>query len=274
MGKVHTELGESNFQGGRSFSVEDRSGDDAFDIPANAQVFDPNQMPDIPDHEVVNPFAQRQHFPTQVPQQPQQTPPQWQAQQAVPQQHPGRIQPPQGHVQPTTTEEAMSLRKQMLQQSKTALADDARKRIEALIGLCRGRDNVEIMDGELRVVFTIRTLKGKEQREQVALTHKLQQSKNPAEIYDLRHEALKYSIELIDGVPVDQFLGIHNYGPEDRAAAKLKFVENLDEATISQLYRRYEKLMQENILKYVPKTAADVEEVAAQIKKSSEDAGA
>ena len=270
MGKVHTELGENNFQGGRSFTVEDRTGDNTFDIPANAQVFDPNQMSDIPDHEIVNPFAHRQHFSNQVPQQPQQMPPQWQAQP----QYPGRIQPPQGYVQPTTTEEAMSLRRQMLQQSKSALADDAKKRIEALIGLCRGRDNVEITDGELRVVFTIRTLKGKEQREQIALTHKLQQSKNPAEIYDLRHEALKYSIEMIDGVPADQFLGIHNYGPEDRTAAKLKFVENLDEATISQLYRRYEKLTQDNLTKYLPRSGKEVEEVAAQIKKSSEDAGA
>ena len=277
MGKVHSEIGASNVQGGRSFTVEDRSDD--FEIPPNARV-ENYSGEDIPENEIVNPYAKRQHFANQLPPQPQSAAQrQWEAQQAgmyqrpqpaypPPQQAPQGYPAPQMYQRPTTTEEAMSLRRQMIGQGHGAIAEDAKQRIEALIGLGRGRRDVPVDDGELRVVFTLRTLKGKEQRELISLTHHLQESKNPAEIYDLRHAALKHSLFAIDGIPIDQFLGIHQYTPEDRVAARHKFIENMDETTISVLFRNYEELMQENLNRHLPKSDAQVKEVVDQITKS------
>jgi len=276
MGKVHSEIGASEVQGGRSFTVEDRSGDEYFDIPAGAQAQMPPQQGDIPDHEIVNPYAKRQAFPTQVPQQPQpayQPQPVYQQQPTYQQQpqQPQRIPGPQQPVRPTTAEEAMNLRRTMIGQGQGALAEDAKRRIEALIGLGRGHRDVEINDGSLRVVFTLRTIKGKEQRDIVALTQRVQREQEAAGVYDLRHAALKYSLHAIDGVAVDQFLGIHLYSPEDRIAARLRFIENLDETTVTTLFREYESLMQENFDRHLPKTEEEVKEVVDQITKSGQE---
>jgi len=157
------------------------------------------------------------------------------------------------------------------------ISEPARQRIEVLIGIGRATKNVEIASENESVIFSIRTLKGREIKKLMRYVGSLSSTESNITTAEAsiaaRDIILAWSIYAIDGVNFDLFLNISNQANEDeKLSDKLVFIENLDESVIAHLYSEYGVLTKNNASRFSVKDEADAKEVSESIHKSGEGA--
>lgn len=135
------------------------------------------------------------------------------------------------------------------------LNDAAKRRIEALCGMSRGTREVDI-DGNK---YLLRTLKSKEHRAAIVAAAEFDGSAHAA--FEIRKQLLARAIVQITGYDVELFIG------DPSIAARLEFVDELEEPMLIKLYSEYLDLAQTTQERYFVKTESDVKEVMEDLKK-------
>jgi len=172
---------------------------------------------------------------------------------------------PEGAVE-HTPEEFNAMRRNKVMQDKVA-TPDVKQRIEMLTGIGRMTKNVPVNTGDQVITFTLKTLKSKESKALAKKSTEIANSGDASQIYDIRALALAFSIEKIDGVDVDDVLGIGDV--QDTFNARFMFINELDETVCTYLMNEYQKMVSDNKKRFGIETAEDAKEVAQQMNKSS-----
>lgn len=164
--------------------------------------------------------------------------------------------PPQ-YSQPSQSEIEARMRaaRQAKATGQTPISPQAKERIEFLAGIGRVTKDVPVAD----TVFTIRTLKAKENRAAVFAASQVSRVET---LFEGRRQQLARAITKIDGVEIDIVLGTSDI------EARLDFIEELDENVSNYLYEEYAALNDEAIKKYGLKTEAEVKATVEDVKKS------
>lgn len=172
---------------------------------------------------------------------------------------------PEGAVE-HTPEEFNAMRRNKVAQDKVA-PSAVKQRIEMLTGIGRMTKNVPVDTGDEVITFTLKTLKTKEQKLLAKKSTEIANSGDASQIFDIRSLALAFSIDKIDGVDIDDVLGIT--GAQDIFNARFMFINELDEVISTYLMNEYQKMVNENKKRFGIETAEDAKEVAQQMNKSS-----
>ena len=173
---------------------------------------------------------------------------------------------PQQRIRP---EDLSAARKQKIEQMSRP-SENAKRRVEMLLGIGRAHKDVVVDDGDNQVTYSIRTLKGVENKHLTNAYTNMAKTANAAEIYDIRALALSFCVYAIDGNDIDLTLGCS--GSEVRYDIRQEFFNELDEAVAIFLYKEFEALTAENKQKFGLTSDKAVKEVAQDIKKSGEGA--
>ncbi len=132
---------------------------------------------------------------------------------------------------------------------------EAKERVEFLAGLGRMTKDVSIAG----TVFSIRTLKARENRESIFAAAQVSRVET---LFEGRCQQLARAIYKIDNVDIFYVLGT------DELEARLHYVEELDENVANYLYDEFGSLNNEAVKKYGLKSEADVKEIVDEVKKS------
>lgn len=138
---------------------------------------------------------------------------------------------------------------------KERLSENAKRRIEMLCGLYKATREV-VVGSE---VFVLQTLKSNDIRE--AMLAAAEYAGTLALPFETRKQFLARSIVQISGTDIEMFLG------DPSLEARLEFCESLPEVLIERLFKEYDELDRETKVKFGVQTAAQVQEVAADLKK-------
>ena len=140
--------------------------------------------------------------------------------------------------------------------SEERLSAEARERIEFLTGIGRIKKDVEF-EG---VTFSIQSLKSRELREiaMISLSNKIT---NIERSFEVRKQVLARSIFQINNNLVEYVIG------DDDFQAKLNFIDELDENTVTYLYSKYQEIVEESKVKFGIATKEQAQEVVEEIKK-------
>jgi hypothetical protein len=162
--------------------------------------------------------------------------------------------------------------------AKQSALTDAKRRVEMLIGIGRTYKDVKIDTDKGPVTYTLRSLKGREQKELDQEFEKAKRLKRddgadvgfmPTSLQDIKVCTLKHGISAIDGVDIDIVLGVYTQPMEARVAMRQAFIEELDDGLTNHLFLSYQAMAYENRERFAVKTEKDAKEVAELIKKSS-----
>lgn len=219
----------------RTFTVEDRS--QGFEIPQNAQRMSGEYYPE-PGEQVVNPNVAHMY-----------------AQQA-----------PQ--VKELSVDEWKAMRNLDNGQQQAGLSDDARRRIDLLLGIGQVTREVVVLHKSKQVTFSIRSLKAKEKRHIVMLARQFDQSKSSDDFFVLRNTTLLYSVFAIDGFDIDLVLGISGFEPKVKIEYRNAFLSDLDDDLLNHLFVQYNELIVAEESRFSVTTSQQVKEVVQDLKKS------
>lgn len=164
-------------------------------------------------------------------------------------------------------EEISAMRNQRVRQNNRA-SENARRRIEMLVGIGRAKRDVPVETEEGKMVLSMRTLKGTEMKALADLTTRAAQGGNAGAIYDIRNVTLAFVIFKIDGVDIDIVLDCADE-PNKYDIHKVEFLDQLDESVLTYLYREYQVLSKENQRRFGVNSEAEAKEVVADMSKSS-----
>ena len=139
---------------------------------------------------------------------------------------------------------------------KERLNDGARRRIEILIGMTRTTREVDLLEGN---VFILQTLRSKEMRE--AIMAAAEYDGTVQSPFEIRKQLLARSLVQVAGVEVAQFVG------SNTLEARMALVDDLDESLLNRLFDEYQKMVDESRDKFALKTVADAQEVVEDLKK-------
>jgi hypothetical protein len=139
---------------------------------------------------------------------------------------------------------------------KERLNDGARRRIEMLIGMTRTTREVELLEGN---VFVLQTLRSKEMREAIMVAAEYDGTVQSP--FEIRRQLLARSLVQVAGVEVAQFVG------SNTLEARLTLVDDLDESLLNRLFDEYQKMVDEARDKFSIKTSLDAQEVVEDLKK-------
>lgn len=138
----------------------------------------------------------------------------------------------------------------------TPITPQAKERIEYLAGIGRLTRDVPVGG----VIFTLRTLKAKENREAILAASQVSRVET---LFEGRRQQLARSITKIDGIEIDYVLGTQDL------QARLDYIEEaLDENVVNYLYEQYAALNDEAVEKYGLRTEQQVKQVVEEVKKS------
>lgn len=151
------------------------------------------------------------------------------------------------------------------------ITNEARQRLEIVLGFGRAIKNVTIEAENGTVTYSLRTLKGWEQKRIVALAEQADKAQTIEATYPIRNTTVAFALYAVDNIDIDLLLGATALSREEKIAARLGFVEELDDQVTRYLFEQHQVLVRENSLRF--QTPEDVKEVAEQIKKSSGNAG-
>jgi len=141
-------------------------------------------------------------------------------------------------------------------EAKNKASPMAVSRLEILTGIGRLSRDVKIDN----VVFTLRSLKGREMREVMVATANSNISVFE-QAFELRAQQLARAITKIDGHPIDLVLG------DGDLANKIAFIQEMDEQVLSKLHSEYSAMITENN-KNLEELGKTPEEVVDTVKKS------
>jgi len=139
---------------------------------------------------------------------------------------------------------------------KERLNDGARRRIEMLIGMTRTTREVDLLEGN---VFVLQTLRSKEMRE--AIMAAAEYDGTVQSPFEIRRQLLARSLVQVAGVEVAQFVG------SNTLEARLVLVDDLDESLLNRLFDEYQKMVDDARDKFALKSAVDAQEVVEDLKK-------
>lgn len=182
---------------------------------------------------------------------------------------------PQAYPQPQeprmTADEIMAMRQRKIAEAQ-GIGGDARQRLNILLGIGRAIKDVTVETDDGMVTYSLRTLKGREQKHIVSLAELADKAKTVESTFPIRNTTIAYALRAIDNIDVDLLLGAAGHQLEDQLAIRLAFVEEMDDHLVRYLFDQHQKLVQENLIRF--ESPEDVKEVAEQIKKSSGGSGA
>jgi hypothetical protein len=152
-----------------------------------------------------------------------------------------------------------------------------KRRLEILLNIGRGRKDVPLKTDNGTYVFSLRTLKGREQREVATTAEQLKRIRSetgeyvfaPSGAHALRLVVLKHSLYAIDGIDIDVVLGQSGKPYEDRINFREAFLDELDEGLVAHLFAAYETLVAENATQFKLNSDEELKEVTEEVKKSS-----
>ena len=139
---------------------------------------------------------------------------------------------------------------------KERLNDGARRRIEMLIGMTRTTREVDLLEGN---VFVLQTLRSKEMRE--AIMAAAEYDGTVQSPFEIRRQLLARSLVQVAGVEVAQFVG------SNTLEARQTLVDDLPEELLNRLFDEYQKMVDEARDKFALKSAVDAQEVVEDLKK-------
>lgn len=177
----------------------------------------------------------------------------------------GQQMPAQQEMSP---EEIMAARQRKIAEAGQ-VSDVARKRIEYLIGIGRAFRDVEVDANGQKVVFTIRTLKSKENENIIDLQAEASKAESVSGIFNARKKTIAYALHSIDGVNIDTVLGCSSYAPDEKIVIRESFIDDMDDSLVNYIFKHYEQLSAEHRKKFNVATTEEAEEVVDDIKKSS-----
>ena len=189
-------------------------------------------------------------------------------QQAQGQQQP---QPAPLPPQPMGADEVMELRRQRMSEAQ-GINPEARQRLNLLLGIGRATKNVTIEAEAGTVTYSLRTLKGYEQKHVISLAEQADKIKSVEATFPVRDTTLAYALYAVDNIDPDLLLGATGLPIKERLAARLSFIEELDDHVLRYLFDQHQMMVKENLIRF--QSPEDVKEVAEQIKKSSGGSGA
>jgi len=135
-----------------------------------------------------------------------------------------------------------------------------KKRFEFLANIGRAFKDVEIESEDNKVVFTLGTLKSKENKEITMLV--LNSSQNDAEfMFESRRHILAKAIHKINGLEVSDCIG------DDSFQSRLDMIDEMDEILIEKLNSEYTSLSNESKKKYGLINQEVAKEVVEDAKK-------
>ncbi len=135
-----------------------------------------------------------------------------------------------------------------------------KKRFEFLANIGRAFKDVEIESEDNKVVFTLGTLKSKENKEITMLV--LNSSQNDAEfMFESRRHILAKAIHKINGLEVSDYIG------DDSFQSRLDMIDEMDEILIEKLNAEYTSLSNESKKKYGLISQEVAKEVVEDAKK-------
>jgi hypothetical protein len=139
---------------------------------------------------------------------------------------------------------------------KERLNDGARRRIEMLIGMTRTTREVDLLEGN---IFILQTLRSKEMRDALMVASTYDGTiQSP---FEIRRQLLARSLVQVAGVEVAQFVG------SDNLDARLALIDDLDESLLNRLFDEYQKMVDESRDKFSLKTVEDAKGVSEDLKK-------
>jgi hypothetical protein len=138
------------------------------------------------------------------------------------------------------------------------ITGQAKTRIEILANIGRLTRDVAIGG----YTFSLRTLKAREVREASLLTFNPAFKLDMELMYEARCQQLARSIFKIDGQDIGLVLG------DDSVEARLKFLDDLEESTVSHLFDEYTALKTDAQNQYGISTDAEAKEVSEDLKKA------
>ena len=153
-------------------------------------------------------------------------------------------------------DEEEALRKARKEKLNPPISPQSKTRLEYLTDI--GKMTKEVSVGG--TIFTLRTLKAKEQR-QVYLTL-VDISNKVDEAYNLKFHTLAHSLIKIDGQDVQVMVKVNSYSD------KLKMLEDMEEVLTDQLFSAYQELKTTSDAQFAIKTERDIREVQEDLKKS------
>ena len=186
------------------------------------------------------------------------------------------VQQQRREISPTEAANLRQAAQNRAQVAENRVFQEAQKRIEILTGLGRKTRDVEIELDDGVITFTLRTLKGFENKILLQLAESKDRVKlpngrfgfTPTGLYDIKSETVALSLFLIDNQDVDIVLGTVNTDFENKLDARRYLVGEMDNTLTEHLYLQYEILSKETQDGYVPKTAEEAKEVVETIRKS------
>jgi hypothetical protein len=146
--------------------------------------------------------------------------------------------------------------KEFKHSGKERLNDGAKRRIEMLIGMTRTTREVDLSEGN---VFILQTLKSKEMREAIRIAAEFDGTVQSP--FEIRRQLLARSLTQVAGVEVSQFVGSNSLD------AKLILIDDLDESLLNRLFDEYQKMVYDARDKFAIKDASDAEQVVEDLKK-------
>jgi hypothetical protein len=138
---------------------------------------------------------------------------------------------------------------------KERLSENAKKRIEMLLGMTRVQRNVDIGGN----IFVLQILSAKAFNE--ALCEALPLDNVLEQDFEMKRNVLARAIISIAGVDTAQFLGT------DELDARLEFLGEIDQVVFNRLYDEYIKMREGSSEKYAIKNEAEMKEVIEDLKK-------
>lgn len=169
-----------------------------------------------------------------------------------------------------SADEVMALRNQRIAEAR-GISAESRQRLEILLGIGRATKNVTVEAETGTVTYSLRTLKGREQKHVVSLAEQADKLKTVEATFPIRNTTLAYALYAVDNIDLDLYLGTTGSPMEDRLATRLAFIEEMDDHLIRYLYDQHQELVKENLVRF--QSPEDVKEVAEQIKKSGGESG-
>jgi len=140
------------------------------------------------------------------------------------------------------------------------ISDYIKKQIETIVGIGRITRDITLMNGDQKIVFTLRSIKAKEEMELFNFYQEhVKGREDPTANKKFKILTLKNSLYKIDGIYFNDLMNIKDNSDE----YKINMLESMDAVLINYLYKEYEKLEVEVLNFY-----KDKEEILERIEKS------
>lgn len=159
-------------------------------------------------------------------------------------------------------DKTFQMRQQKIQENVTKVSEAGKKRIEYLLGIGSVYRDVKVG----QTTFTLRSLKSKEFVDVNKAA--IKNATTDIELaLELRKNELARSVVKIDGISVEDILGLQTNNPIEILNAKLNLIDELSESVVKRLNNEFNILTKETTEMFEIKNESQAKELGNDIKK-------